>query len=108
MKIHIHSSGKKQRSLQLYIYPDYYYGICYNSGKLLGVVLHCTERRKLSIKSILFLVDIKTMITAFHKGYHEYRLCENNVPQVGKDASVAVTQDCCDEHLLASPEGETR
>ena len=48
------------------------------------------------------------MITAFHKGYHEYRLCENNVPQGGKDASVAVTQDCFDEYLLASLEGETR
>ena len=66
------------------------------------------EKKTLNKIYSFFLVDIKTMITAFHKGYHEYRLCENNVPQVGKDASVAVTQDCFDEHLLASPEGETR
>ena len=46
--------------------------------------------------------------TAFHKGYYQFRLCENNVPQKGKDASIAVTQDCFDKNILKSPKNDTK
>ena len=57
--------------------------------------------------SIRFLVDITTMITAHHKGYFELRLCQNDIPQIGNDSSVAVTQECFDQHLLQVETGGT-
>ena len=53
-------------------------------------------------------VNVFVKLTAFHQGFHEFRLCANDVPQVGTDSSIAVTQDCFDRHPLASPTGETR
>ena len=46
--------------------------------------------------------------TAFHKGYYQFRLCENDIPQKGKDASIAVTQDCFEKNILKSPKNDTK
>ena len=57
----------------------------------------------------IFVVDVTIMTTAFHKGYYEFRLCENNVPQKGSDNSIAVTIDCLNQNLLTSGEtGDTK
>ncbi|XP_067933101.1 polycystin-1-like protein 3 [Watersipora subatra] len=52
-------------------------------------------------------IDVSIMITAFHKGYFEFRLCENNIPQKGKDGSIAVTYECLNKNLLESMTGGT-
>ena len=54
------------------------------------------------------LVDVTLMVTAFHKGYYEFRLCQNDIPQKGRDASIAVTQECMDKNLLTAPDGSTK
>jgi len=51
--------------------------------------------------------DIVVQITAFHKGYFEFRICKNDRPQMGKDASVAVRQSCFDRYLLKNSTGGT-
>ena len=48
------------------------------------------------------------MVTAFHKGYYEFRLCQNDIPQKGRDARIAVTQECMDKNLLTAPDGSTK
>ena len=47
-----------------------------------------------------FSVPVTVVATAFHKGYYEFRLCENDVPQKGKDSSIAITHDCLNKNLL--------
>lgn len=48
------------------------------------------------------LINVTIHLTANHKGWVEYRLCQNNDPKA------AVTQDCLDKHLLAAEDGNTR
>lgn len=48
------------------------------------------------------IIAIKTHLTANHKGWFEYRLCQNDDPKA------AVTQDCLDQHLLVGEDGTTR
>lgn len=48
------------------------------------------------------LMEIKVHLTANHKGWFEYRLCQNDDPQR------TVQQSCFDQHLLADKNGETR
>jgi hypothetical protein len=43
-----------------------------------------------------------TDITAPHGGWSEFRICPNN------NIHKAVTQECLDRYLLATPSGETR
>jgi len=52
-------------------------------------------------------VDVTIMVTAFHKGYFEFRLCENDVPQKGNDPSIAVTHDCLNKNLLTTADGQS-
>jgi len=53
-------------------------------------------------------IDVFVRLTAFHLGYHEFKLCKNEVPQVGSNGNVAVTQDCFEQNVLKSPTGETQ
>ncbi|KAF6024660.1 hypothetical protein EB796_017022 [Bugula neritina] len=53
-------------------------------------------------------ITIKSKLTAYHKGYFEIKLCQNNIPQIGTDASVAVTQSCFDVNLLKASNGDNR
>jgi len=57
---------------------------------------------------ILFLVDIEVDVTAYHKGYFVFKLCENNTPQKGMDAGVALGQSCFDKHILKNAAGESK
>ena len=57
---------------------------------------------------IVITVDVEVVATAFHKGYYQFRLCENDIPQKGKDASIAVTQDCFEKNILKSPKNDTK
>ena len=57
---------------------------------------------------IVITVDVTVVTTAFHKGYYQFRLCQNDVPQKGKDASIAVTQDCFEKNILKSPKNDTK
>ena len=61
---------------------------------------------QMSINFIDILVEITVSITAFHKGYFEFRLCKNNIPQKGDDASIAVTQECLNQNLLQAEGGQ--
>ncbi|XP_033762229.1 uncharacterized protein LOC117343818 [Pecten maximus] len=48
-------------------------------------------------------VEVAAKLTSNHKGYFEFRLCENN------NVNQAITQECLDEHLLIFTEtGKTR
>jgi len=47
-------------------------------------------------------IDVAVKITANHKGWFEFKLCENNDPQNDK------SQECFDRHLLEFASGETR
>jgi len=47
-------------------------------------------------------IDVEVKITANHKGWFEFKLCENNNPAKDK------TQKCFDKHLLEFENGETR
>ena len=64
--------------------------------------------KKPEITYSFILVDVHVRLTAFHQGYHEFKLCKNEVPQVGSNAATAVTQDCFEKNILTTPTGETR
>ena len=54
------------------------------------------------------VVEVEYRITASHKGYVQFKLCENDVVQSGNDASVRVTQACLDQNILKTPSGLDR
>ncbi|XP_067658902.1 uncharacterized protein [Haliotis asinina] len=47
-------------------------------------------------------VTVKINLTANHKGYFEFRLCENN------DVTRAASHECFDQHILKMADGRTR
>lgn len=55
-------------------------------------------RRRESRRISMFLLEL----TVGHGGWSEFRICPNN------DVNKAVTQQCLDQHLLATTGGETR
>ncbi|XP_061185429.1 uncharacterized protein LOC133193479 [Saccostrea echinata] len=46
------------------------------------------------------ILETKVVITAFHKGYFEFRICVNN------DVTKRVTQECLNENLMTIVEGD--
>ncbi|KAH3800335.1 hypothetical protein DPMN_153968 [Dreissena polymorpha] len=48
------------------------------------------------------VIDVAVHLTANHKGWFEFRLCQNDVE------NKAVTQDCFDQHLLKDDKGVSR
>ena len=61
-----------------------------------------------SYHNIIIVVEVEYRITASHKGYVQFKLCENDVVQSGNDASVRVTQACLDQNILKTPSGLDR
>ena len=47
-------------------------------------------------------ITVSIVITATHRGYHEFRLCPVNNPKI------RATQDCLDRYLLKHPNGDTQ
>ena len=62
----------------------------------------------LSYHNNIIVVEVEYRITASHKGYVQFKLCENDVVQSGNDASVRVTQACLDQNILKTPSGLDR
>ncbi|XP_053382635.1 uncharacterized protein LOC128549609 isoform X2 [Mercenaria mercenaria] len=57
------------------------------------IVRHYREGQQITV-----VIDM----TVGHGGFSEFRICPNN------DVHKAITQQCLDQHLLATPSGETR
>jgi len=64
--------------------------------------------RRIKVIMLSLTARIEVRLTAYHKGYFEFRLCKNNVPQSGTNPAIAVTQDCFNHHLLTDPVGNSR
>lgn len=47
-------------------------------------------------------IPVKVVLTAYHKGYYEFKICPHNNP------TMPVTQRCLDEHPLEIKEGNRR
>jgi len=65
-------------------------------------------KNKILTASCASVAHIEVRLTAYHKGHFEFRLCQNNVPQLGTNSAIAVTQDCFDRHQLTDPSGNSR